>query len=783
MADPRHRDKAGPLVLRVESDKFLVPSDVAGRIENMVVTAEGTMRSTPGFCPWLPDYVSWPGAPGNSSTPRTTKPTIYGDYSHGICHARINSRDILLLQTNDQLWVFRGASRDWEALVVPSGATAIQLNQTLLYGDDVAWATQFEVMPNGIVIIPYRGRALFYDGVCIAPLGYSRAPAPPEGSGPATPSDGGHPSVAQAVSARTHPNTVGYAHDRNPNEPWRSDNPRTGGQPEESFQTSMHPSFGFGRVGTMSKEHVSMEFETIGATRDYTRYGSSAGYLEAGQYRAATQWVDRWGNLSPLSGPSADVSFLRQTAHPHKVARTANTTEDPYPTEYLLKHLLWTGIDPGPTRTLGRILYRTKDLQNAGTDKFYEVPADAMTTTTGFATLNDNSNTIWPDNTPDAWLLREAQDVISFPSDAAFARKAFGRLFILTHQGQLRASMPGRWGTFLRDDVWYPDLEGQEIRGMWAHASGLLVFSETSTFLLAPSDSSGEFVLRRIHTSLGCVAPNSCATLQDGRAVWLARDGFVAWDGEMLVVISDDKATTLRGINKARRVQSVAVVDPTSGEYRCFLPLDGADSNTLALVYSSGDGWRTYRVGVYPTDICVTQDHRQYLLAVGNTVLGDNGVWLLDHAVTGWDIIEPQAIFETAWIEARASRTRKSARSISFWLRETSSQNAKITVFRDWKLTNGEVYSGQPELEPFALIPPDDIPSMWGVTAWDAEGAVWERRRPFWRRYDIDVASCEVYRVRIEASPATSSSPRGLEVIGLTVEDNPKGDSGLRTPR
>src|SRR5690606_1536865 len=101
-----------------------------------------------------------------------------------------------------------------------------------------------------------------------------------------------------------------------------------------------------------------------------------------------------------------------------------------------------------------------------------------------FATIPDNACTLYPDNTPDAWLLRKPIDPVPVPR-GRIGTLAFGSLWLAntpTEPGLLRWSEPGMWGTFPRTNVMYPDPRGQEITGIAAVPDGLLVFTEMSLF-------------------------------------------------------------------------------------------------------------------------------------------------------------------------------------------------------------------------------------------------------------------------------------------------------------
>lgn len=735
--------KKGPslLVLRSESGRVLSPVDLAGRIENMVETAEGTLRTVEGPCPYVPSYGGGGGYPAAGDAPPNGAadvfPLTYGAV-HGIFHARLRrgARDVLLLHTGDQLWEYVGPQHRWRVLLGPSGLSPAALFVADLPDDGrVRFPTQFEATATGIVIVPQDGRAFFYDGVAILPLGYDRAPGPPTGHGPGS-------------SSTEDANDTGYAHDRNPEDPW------TGAPgPTEML-------FGHGKIGTVEGS-PDPEF-------------GGAGWLLNGQWWAATQWVDRWGNLSPVSRRSAPISVQRQ--------RSADPAGDLHRVDLMRKQFAWSGIDVGPVGTIGRILCRTKDVLHAGTERLFEVPPDLIGAEGAFATLPDNSSTLYPDNVPDAALLVEPLAPVAVPL-FRLCRTAFGRLFIANSPedpGMLRASMPGRWGTFLPRHAWWPDASGAQITGLWRTALGLLVFTESSTFLVRPSEVGDDFVVATLHPEIGCVAPNSVGTLPSGLTVWLGREGFYGWDGTAITLVSEPIATTVERLNKGRLLAAVAAVDVEAAEYRCWVPQD--DDNALCLVFN-GAHWRR-RTDVAAVDVCVTRDHRRLMVAAGR-VGDDVGPWVLDHGTAQF----PRAnvgVVETAWISARDSETKKSFREVRLWLREEQVRPVKVEVMADWRelpVVETHTRGVVPDDEAALLYREEDPPGFWGTTLLDG-GATWMKRRPLWRRVHISVPSAEVIKVRLSSPPTLDGEEAvtAFEFIGIEFESEPWPGSGRMPP-
>lgn len=753
MANPRPRRARGPVPLRVESGDVLAGHEFASRIENFVRTPEDTLRGIVGYCPYVPDPSESDTAPGSLAhchLDTTIADTSYGPM-HGVFHTVLaNGREILLIQSGNQIWEHAGWSdARWVAVVGPAGISPL-FTFTLDHDWRPRWPTQFVGTPAGIVILPTDGRPLFYDGEVCAPLGYEYAPGAPAGRGP-------RQSTARTNATQADVNQVGYAHDGNPRYPWYKAN-------AADYQTQIFPDFGHGRLGTVKSDDV--------ASPD-----GHAGAIDASLYEAAVQWVDRWGNVSPPSPRSPSISWPAQSAK-----YTSGTSPVEHRQDLLLKQVLWTGIEPGPHATVGRILLRTKDVLHSGTNRLFEVPVYASGGGSGaFATLPDNESTLFPDNTPDAWLLKEALPVVPVPR-ARLGCLAFGRLWLANEPGDtgvVRWSMPGRWGTFLEESVVYPDPSG-EVTGLHATAIGLLVFTKSSTFLIEQSDDAQFYRTVPVSTRIGCAAPSSIATMGDGIVIWLSYDGFMALVDGKIVPIGDPIAYEL-ALTDTWAVAACAAVDRASGEYRCWVALDGLSRNERCFIFD-GDGWRR-RTDLYDCRaVCVTNDHRGYMIAVGQAREGVAagskkwGVWLLDHATVGFDLSNAslECKIDSAWLEAISSEERTSLVRTRWWMVESSSTEATVNSYRDWRMV-ATLDSGA-ELP---LVPDDDsYTALWGTAVYDATATYWTRSRPFHATTDLYVPAASVGKVAMSADFETRP-----EFIAATFESEAKRDGGSRSTK
>jgi hypothetical protein len=754
MADAKVRSTTGPHYLRVESGQLLTAESVASRIENMFPTEEGTLRSVWGPTPYLHDTTVTPPVPYVYSGASSTR-------LHGIGHAVVNNgtREILLAHWGDELVKFEGWNRAWTVLVRRSvGQFRAQMED-----DSRARApSQFVATPNGVIILPQDSTPLFYDGECVATLGYNSIPGPP--------SPAGVDSSAKAEDTGSSPvtgiNDQGFVYDA-----------------QQLTQSGVWELTGQGRVGTVERFPgvVAAFVDPSGDDRTPTQadsFNSTSGQILEGEYVCAVQWVDRWGNLSPLSTSSAPLRYRQQRSRVYDPSAPAGEEWVPGPIGDVLKFIYWSGIPIGPTNTIGRILYRSRDLKHSGTTELFELPANAGPVGSAFATVPDNIINFYPDNTPDSWLSRTP--VRPIPVEKIFCGTiAFGRFWSAnwdSDPGKLHPSLPGRWGTFVAEDALYPDPGGTGITGLIRHPAGLLCFTLSGTYLVKPADDgSGRFIIQGISDTVGCAARASVAMLTDNRVIWLARDGFYQFDGKSISRISASIGPLFRRLNIGRIVQACAAADPQTGEYRCWVPLDGSRTNNICLVFD-GAGWRQ-RSDITAVDVAVTNDHRSYMLVAGTASGGPPGgvaadypgVWCLDNEVYSFAPAARAAVIETAWMGANRNATRTSPLTINLWLRETDIGNLTIKVYRDWR--------DAPEVETqsdFALYPTDDEPFFWGTAEFGTDTTFY-RKRPYWRRADIAVPSCEVYKIVLSATVP-------FEFLGISIGENVKDPGGSRTP-
>ena len=699
----------GILPLRTESGQILSPAEVAAELKNFEITSEGTLRTVRGPTPVYPDY-------GDEFS------HTYGTL-HGVFHALLKQgkRDVLLAHYGNKVYVYDGwnqtmFSKPWRILIGNTTGSPPGVSADLSDDTSPQFPTQFELVSNGIVIMPQGTyRAYFYDGDVCVELGYPEAPSAPYAYGP--------DSTSTTLADMAGDDNGGF----------------------DIKGSRMEEYFGRGRLGTVGTE--------------YNENGLPELVLRAGQYAYAYRWVDLWGNLSPLSARSNVVSWRKESAIDFGGTVGATTTL----ADARLKQLALSNVEPGVDKTIGRDVYRTRDLISSGTAEMFKlVNSSGGAVSSGFATMPDNISTMFPDNNPDSWLVLPPVDTDPMPP-VRFGKMAFGRMWYNPSDdpASLIATLPGRWGTPEQFQAIYPDPSGGSLTGAWPTQGGLLVFTQTSTYQVLPYNDGVGFRSATIDASKGCVAPSSIANLPDGTVMWLGREGFYLYDGKEIMLASEIIRSMTERINQGRALQACAAVDPVTREYRCWVAIDGSTENNFCFIWD-GTGWRR-RDGENLSTVCVTRDYRNLLIG-GGKVNGTNGVYVLDRDSEAFHTPVRTSVVETTWLEWPRSKDRKSPLILYLFLREASASTLQVEVFRDWRKTNPVYTTTETQLSS-----KEDSPPLWGSTEWGQESAPnqWVKRRPYWTRVDIYVPSCETYKIRI-------STTNRVEFIALSVDEIPR---------
>ena len=741
-----HHNLVSPILpLRTISGETITDPRKGGRIRNMVLTEQGTLRAVNGPVQYHPrNYTN-----NGGSIPAAFN---YTPPHYGICHAVLEAgaRDILLIHDEDGIHVHDGWDRAWRTLIGRAGSGTGETTLEFAEQDGrVGFKTQFVVTPYGVVIVPQGERAYFYDGTTLAPLGFSEVPGPPSAIGP------------KLFRAGDHLESSDEAEDA------------VGGY----YQTgrSMSEAMGVSRLGSIRNDTLNVEKGT--STK---RANPLGGTRMEGAWACKLQFVDHWGNLSAMSPPSATAAVPKEDNLTK--ARKKDLDES---AQALRIQLAWSDLDSGPSHCVSKNLYRTKDQINSGIPGYYWVPPTSKSSRLISSTMSSPDMVMYPDNTPDERLVLAEKNYVPVPI-FRLAALAFGRMWIantLDQPGLVRASEPGFFGTFTDEHDIFPDASGAEITGLLPVNQGLLVFTETSTFLITQDDTGQHFKTAILSTTVGCVAPDTAAVRTMGEAIWLGREGFYMWLGEgMPAPISMEiRNSHIKNITYTHRRMACAAVDPRMDEYRCWVPYDARTKNTLCLVFN-GDGWTT-RDDVQAAAVCVTKDHREYMLALGQTTAAV-GVFVLDHDGLGtdaWDGTRTSYI-ETSWLRNTRSQRYASVPRATLWLRESGNTKLSVEVMRDWREYPKMQETGE---EPYNYNDVDP-PPFWDTVVLGAsvedelrdqelELVHFVKRRPYWTQIDLSLPSVETFRIRIEGTG-------DWEFVALIFDEQNRHAGGSKIP-
>jgi len=724
--------------------------ELSGKIENFVRTPEGTLRRIVGPCQYHPREWTSEEEQGVAADQDYDYP-LDGVHHHVLS----NGRDVLLcvMTKNNSIygdtygvWEHQGWRHSWKLLI--GDAANAELRMALIESERPRPLVQFVSVPNGVVILFRDGRACFYDGFIAAPLGYDRPPGAPTPLGP---------QAGFSFNSNVYvddPNASGYN--------------LTG--------RTMNLALGMGRIGTVDASLTDIA--------DTTKSSNPAGgVLMAGQWRYALQYMDLWGNLSPVSGKSCPVT----------VARTDNLSKDRKKDEAeladRLKHqFACQAISRGPTYTMARIVGRTRDMLNSGVPDLFELPSHATEGPLQLATVPDNQCTFYPDNIPDSWLINPMTQVAEMPM-ASYGALAMGRLWVANWpnaRGAIMCSYPGRWGTMQPGTVIYPD-PGAEITGMISVRGGLLVFTGSSSYLINPNADGDGFRAATLSTALGCVSSNTIVGLPDGSVIWLSRDGFAMYTSEGSVVLHEtnaDIAPLVRSLPRLWHCRAVAAWDYAHSEYRCWVVQETYRRPNICLVFD-GTGWRE-RTDVTASAVCVTNDSRQYMLALGtaSAIRRESGeaedlvsLWVLDHEYFGvHDSAEQSCRLDTHWLRTTRADKVASPQRMLMSFRETYDGSLGVKVSRDFHQFPYVHEAAADSAQGMALFPSDDVPLYWDesilgstrvypTTASTSKvPTVWQNRRIHQVAFDLSVPSSSTFRLRLD-------SEHDVEVLSMTFTE------------
>ncbi len=762
------RQQSQLLTLRVLSGKLLAAPDTAFLLHNVYEdTEDGTLTSVPGLQSYTNENDFYGEDIGSGWVTQTTlKAEVYWSIFHTILP---NGFDCVLIHADSYIFKYEGALNAW-----------YRITDKFVFNDDSSkYNTQWVATPNGVIIIPPVGRALFYDGEVCGYLGYNFIPKAPDGLGPRSrhavdklypnseyPSAGTSPEESlYGVNASIEPymNSQGYAHDALYN-----------------FSTGFAPDFGVCRVGTA-----------------ITPPGiwSAQGKLLKGSYQVTCQFVDRWGNLSPISAKSNAIVFDEQFSWYGTLTEDAGDVIPdkgiPATADRVKKQIIWTNIPKGPDDTIGRILYRTKDTYNSGDLGLYELVGNASGGTNSYATLPDNMSTIFPDNIPDAWLVSPVLNIVPVP-EFRFAVIAFGRLWVgntRENKGLIRPSLEGLWGTFPANQEIIPDPRGYEVTGLITLNGLLVVFTLNSMFLIQSNVDGNGFISSTLSNNIGCIAPNSIVAMPNNTLIWLSNNGFYSFDGKKIIKISNEIDYFVNRVNVGRVSKSVATYVTGYSSYICYAPFESNEYNSSSFCFN-GSTWYSQAQMNVVRGLCETQDHRKYLLACGlenKTEDEENNVFVLNtrkgdaqntRIETSWiNLIQPQSgALQSIYILLRDTLYQRSAKA---YIMEDDILNdyiLKLIYYTDmdmWQKGEYKFRVSDPLSQQYYFDKDIELDSV--MFEMRPQTPIYKRSRLFWLRLDINTVQSSCFKLAFQTN-------KFLKFMGISFNEIPTGDGLTSLP-
>lgn len=292
-----------------------------------------------------------------------------------------------------------------------------------------------------------------------------------------------------------------------------------------------------------------------------TALGSATGLT--GTYDYIVTWEDAYGNES---GPSP-ISTARTPAN-----QKIDVSQPASP----------------PTEAAYWNIYRRKTSANQA--QHYFVTRLAI----GTATYNDNVA-----DSAVSLLRIPPKQSIGAPPAANFVADHTGRMYYLfvkvgsdTYPTRVYYSQVNAHEQVGSNDWFYVGKDDSEyITGGWQYSSNLIIFKERSLYKTIGDPIDPGFDIDTISKSIGCVAHQTIKELE-GRLVWLADEGFYAYDGDEPVCISDLIEPLFSDMPKARRPYATSAVDIDLGLYLTAISLKSETENDFILCFHYRDSFK-----------------------------------------------------------------------------------------------------------------------------------------------------------------------------------------------
>ncbi len=257
------------------------------------------------------------------------------------------------------------------------------------------------------------------------------------------------------------------------------------------------------------------------------------------------------------------------------------------------------------------------------------------------------------------------------------------------------------WQTASWIDV-SPD-DGQQITALIAYGESILVFKESSVFVLSGVDPTS-FTLYPLDAEVGTIAPQSAHANRSTLIFFDPRKGVFEFDGADFKKI-DEKVMLhiLDGINYSLAYKAAGYV--YRDKYYLSVPWGAATDNNRTFVYDTRTkAWTQYSYGVNGMEFYIGDLY-------GGEASGVGGIYKMLDGVA--DVAATiSAHVETSWLAPENEAVRGRLRRVDFAFTAIGNFNVTAKLYRDFA---SDAYKTQ-------TINTDPGGSLWGTVVW---GGLW----------------------------------------------------------
>lgn len=469
-------------------------------------------------------------------------------------------------------------------------------------------------------------------------------------------------------------------------------------------------------------------------------------------YRWRVAFRNNAGSLSPLSEPSNRVEWITPAAGTWQGSR----------------FVVGMQIPTGPSGTLSRVMFRTKNLGDGDADSetYYEVME-----------IPNNDEDFWYDHLSDSQLGAQApseSDSIPMPAPQARFGEVFKNCLFLDggvgEETRMYWSNPGEPDTYSALD--FADVGGRDsggITGYRAHYNFMVVMRERGIDIVQGDYVNG-FQVKPLAQGIGGRAAHTMTTIPELGILLLATDGVYLVSGSIdgggtvsIRKLSDPVMRTMERMNLDTMARATAAYSHKWREWHCYFPVDGGEKPGLGLVLHLDNGDWSIRSG-FPVS-CLATDYRGDLIFGHHT--GDNGAGEPDQSglfvisrrrSTGGSYVAaeeqvpayvtdnapPVSRYRSAWHDMGDARAKKHIKHVYLRVLTMGDNAITMNVYKDGSFAGTSTAAYRMQRSEHA------DQGVYGVAAIGT--AEWEDHLVTEIRYDIADKSCGTFLWEIETS-------------------------------